>query len=41
MKAVIRRIRISGARDQVSSIEINQADGDSSLMVIEKSTTAR
>jgi outer membrane lipoprotein-sorting protein len=41
MKAVIQRIRISGARDQVSSIEITQADGDSSLMVIDKSTTSR
>ena len=36
MLAVIRRIRIAGARDQVHSIEINQADGDSSLMIIEK-----
>lgn len=36
MLAVIRRIRIAGARDQVRSIEINQADGDSSLMIIEK-----
>jgi outer membrane lipoprotein-sorting protein len=39
MKAVILRIRIAGVRDQVNSIEITQADGDSSLMVIEKSTT--
>ncbi|MEO7391183.1 MAG: LolA-related protein [Ramlibacter sp.] len=36
MKAVVQRIRISGVRDQVNSIEINQADGDSSLMLIEK-----
>lgn len=36
MKAVVQRIRISGVRDQVNSIEISQADGDSSLMVIEK-----
>jgi outer membrane lipoprotein-sorting protein len=41
MQAVVRHIRISGARDQVKSVEIAQADGDSSLMVIEKSTTAR
>jgi outer membrane lipoprotein-sorting protein len=41
MKAVIQRIRISGVRDQVNSVEISQADGDSSLMVIEKSTTTR
>jgi outer membrane lipoprotein-sorting protein len=39
MRAVIKRIRISGVRDQVNSVEITQADGDSSLMVIEKSTT--
>jgi len=38
MQAVVRRIRISGARDQVKSVEIVQADGDSSLMVIQKST---
>lgn len=36
MAAVIQRISISGSRDQVSSIEISQADGDSSLMTIEK-----
>ena len=36
MQAVIKGIRISGARDQVRSIEITQADGDSSLMTIEK-----
>ena len=38
MQAVIKRIRISGAHDQVKTVEITQADGDSSLMVIEKST---
>ena len=38
MKAVVLRIRIAGMRDQVTSIEITQADGDSSLMVVEKST---
>ncbi|MHB1198199.1 MAG: LolA-related protein [Polaromonas sp.] len=36
MQAVVKRIRIAGARDQVRSIEITQADGDSSLMTIEK-----
>ncbi|MDP3821736.1 MAG: LolA-related protein [Burkholderiales bacterium] len=41
MKAVVQRIRISGMRDQVGSIEISQADGDSSVMVIEKSTSNR
>jgi len=41
MKAVVQRIRISGTRDQVGSIEISQADGDSSVMVIEKSTSTR
>ncbi|WP_296911245.1 LolA-related protein [Polaromonas sp.] len=39
MLAVIKSIRIAGARDQVRSIEINQADGDSSLMAIEKLAT--
>lgn len=39
MKAVVQRIRIAGVRDQVKSIAITQADGDSSLMVVEKSTT--
>lgn len=41
MKAVVQRIRISGTRDQVGSIEISQADGDSSVMVIEKSASTR
>ena len=39
MRAVIRRIRIDGVRDQVRRIEITQADGDSSLMTIEKLAT--
>lgn len=39
MLAVVQRIRITGARDQVRSIEITQADGDSSLMSIEKLVT--
>ena len=37
--AVITRIRIAGVRDAVRSIEITQADGDSSLMLIEKLAT--
>ncbi len=36
MQAVIRRIRVAGVRDAVRSIEITQADGDSSLMLIER-----
>lgn len=36
MQAVVKRIRIAGVRDIVRSIEISQADGDSSLMLIEK-----
>lgn len=39
MKAVVQRIRIAGVRDQVNSIAITQADGDSSLMVVKESTT--
>lgn len=38
MQAVVKRIRIAGVRDAVRSIEITQADGDSSLMLIEKLT---
>lgn len=36
IKAVVKRIRISGAANDVRSIEIFQADGDSSLMTIVK-----
>jgi len=36
MQVLIKRIRITGARHDLRSIEINRADGDSSLMVIEK-----
>jgi outer membrane lipoprotein-sorting protein len=36
MQAAVKRIRIAGVRDAVRSIEITQADGDSSLMLIEK-----
>lgn len=36
MQAVVKRIRIAGMRDAVRSIEVTQADGDSSLMLIEK-----
>lgn len=39
MQAVVRRIRITGVRDAVRSIEITQTDGDSSLMLIEKLVT--
>ena len=39
MQAVVRRIRITGVRDAVRSIDITQADGDSSLMFIEKLVT--
>ena len=39
IQAVVRRIRITGERDAVRSIEITQADGDSSLMFIEKLVT--
>lgn len=39
MQAVVKRIRIDGVRDAVHSIEITQADGDSSLMRIEKLAT--
>ena len=34
--AVIARIRMEGVRDEVRSVEILQADGDSSVMTIEK-----
>ena len=36
LQAVVKRIRVAGVRDSVRSIEITQADGDSSLMLIEK-----
>jgi len=36
MQAVVKRIRIAGVLDAVNSIEILQADGDSSLMLVEK-----
>lgn len=39
MLTVIKRISITGVRNQVRGIEIIQADGDSSLMSIEKSAT--
>lgn len=39
MQAVVKRIRIAGVRDEVRSIEITQADSDSSLMLIEKLAT--
>ena len=39
MQTMVRRIRLTGVRDTVRSIEITQADGDSSLMLIEKLIT--
>lgn len=39
MQAVVKRIRIAGVRDSLRSIEITQADGDRSLMLIEKVAT--
>jgi len=36
MQAAVKSIRIAGVRDEVSRIEILQADGDSSVMLIEK-----
>ena len=36
MRAVVKGIRIAGVRDALRSIEITQADGDSSLMLVEK-----
>ena len=39
MQAVVKRIRIAGVQNAVRSIEITQADGDSSLMLIEKLAT--
>jgi hypothetical protein len=39
MRGVVKGIRIAGMRETVRSIEITQADGDSSLMLIEKLAT--
>ena len=39
MKQVVARIRISGVRDEVRSIDVSQTDGDSSQMRIEKLAT--
>lgn len=36
MQAVVKQIRVEGTRDQVRSIEVLQADGDSALMLIDK-----
>jgi hypothetical protein len=36
MQAVVKRIRIAGSGYDVHSIEIIQADNDSSIMLIEK-----
>ena len=40
MQAVVRHIRITGAREEVSSVEVTQTDGDSSLMLIENLTAS-
>ena len=39
MQAVVKHIRIAGVRDEVSSVEVTQTDGDSSLMRIENLAT--
>ena len=39
IQAVVKYIRIMGMGDSVHSVEITQADGDSSLMLIEKLAT--
>jgi hypothetical protein len=39
MRAVVQRIRIAGSADEVRSVEISQADGDHSLMTIQKLAT--
>lgn len=38
MRSVVQRIRIAGVADDLRSVEITQADGDHSLMTIEKLT---
>ena len=38
MRVVVQHIRISGIADDVRSVEVTQADGDRSLMTIEKLT---
>ena len=40
MQAVVRHIRITGVREGVSSVEVTQTDGDSSLMLIENLTAS-
>jgi outer membrane lipoprotein-sorting protein len=39
MQAMVQRIRIAGVHDTVRSIDITQADGDNSFMLIEKPTS--
>jgi outer membrane lipoprotein-sorting protein len=39
MRAVVQRIQIAGSADEVRSVEISQADGDHSVMTIEKLAT--
>lgn len=38
MQSVVKHIRITGIRDTVRSVEVTQADGDRSLMLIERFT---
>jgi hypothetical protein len=38
VQEVVKHIRITGTGNVLRSIKITQADGDSSLMLIEKST---
>ena len=38
MQAVVKHIRIAGVREGVSSVEVTQTDGDSSVMLIENLT---
>lgn len=38
MQSVVKHIRITGIRDTVRSVEVTQADGDRSLMLIERLT---
>ena len=39
MQAVVKHIRIAGARNEVSSVEVTQTDGDSSLMRVQNLAT--
>jgi len=39
MQAVVKHIRIAGARNEVRSVEVTQTDGDSSMMRVENLAT--